>query len=570
MCGIFGYYAKRISSLSADLTALNLLKHRGPDNTGYYKKESLFSGHTRLSILDTSFHGNQPFISPCKKIILTINGEIYNFKSLIKKLSKDVKLRSASDSEVLLYYYLQFGLSKTLNDIEGMYAFTIVDLRSNNIFLCRDRFGVKPLFYHHNEDSIYWSSEAKSILSHKGIDNFKKRYESIYDYLTYLYVPTPYTLYEDIFKLEPGSYIKYNIDNNSKLIVNYYTLYDKINNFDSINETCPSLYELIDESIQEQLVADVPLGTLLSGGVDSSIITHHSSKYINELYSFNLYFNVDSHNESKYAKNVSMLCNTIHSEFELNHSDIDKYFDFITRSFDEPLGDSSVYPTFFISKFASNTCKVLLSGDGADEIFGGYNYYSRFLSENSDMEDSSNSIYLNCKNSFVRKLINKLQCRYLTGFDLFAKLKGGLIRSEKSFYRKLFEIPIDYDDYWYFKKYYRTSIPIYKRFRYLDISTYLHDDILTKVDRMSMLNSVEVRVPFIKSKIVENAFKLKNDDIFTNGILKYKLKSSYKNIFDNNILFRSKRGFSTPFTKLNKSTKAKDLLSNKVLSYFHN
>ena len=569
MCGIFGYYAKRPSPLSTDLAALNLLEHRGPDNTGYYKKVNLFTGHTRLSILDTSSLGNQPFISPCKKIILTVNGEIYNFKSLIKKLSKDVKFKSSSDSEVLLYYYLQYGLTKTLNDIEGMYAFTIVDLRSNNIFICRDRFGIKPLFYHHNEHSLYWASEAKSILSHLGINNFKKRYESIYDYLTYLYVPTPFTLYEDIFKLEPGSYLKYNINNNNKLIVNYYNLFDKINNFESAKDNCPSLYELIDESILEQLEADVPVGTFLSGGVDSSIITHHCSKYINDLHSFNLYFNVDSHNESKYAKNVSMLCKTIHNEFELSYSDIDKYFDFITQSFDEPLGDSSVYPTFFISEFASNTCKVLLSGDGADEIFGGYNYYSRFLDEDSNMDDSSMSIYLNCKNSFVRKLINKLQCRYLSGFDLFAKLKGGLIRNEKSFYRKLFEIPNDYDDYWYFKKYYRSSIPMYKRFRYLDISTYLHDDILTKVDRMSMLNSVEVRVPFIKSKIVENAFKLKHEDIITNGILKYKLKKTYKNVFDHNILFRPKRGFSTPFTKLNKSTKIDDLLSTKILSYFH-
>jgi asparagine synthase (glutamine-hydrolysing) len=264
-----------------------------------------------------------------------------------------------------------------------------------------------------------------------------------------------------------------------------------------------------------------------------------------------------------------MLCKTIHNEFELSYSDIDKYFDFITQSFDEPLGDSSVYPTFFISEFASNTCKVLLSGDGADEIFGGYNYYSRFLNENISMDDSGTSIYLNCKNSIVRKFINKLQNKYLTGFDLFTKLKGGLTRNEKSFYRKLFKIPSDYDDYWYFKKYYHSSIPVYDRFRYLDISTYLHDDILTKVDRMSMLNSIEVRVPFIKSRIVESAFKLNLQDIYNNGILKYKLKQTYNNIFDNNILFRPKRGFSTPFTKINKSLKSNDILTNKVLSCYY-
>ena len=568
MCGIFGYYANSLTPLSTDLKALNLLKHRGPDNTGYYKKENLFIGHTRLSILDPSPLGNQPFISPCKNVFLTINGEIYNFKTLINKLPKDVKLISSSDSEVLLFYYLHYGLSKTLEDIEGMYAFSIVDLRTNHIYLCRDRFGIKPLFYHENINSIYWSSEAKSILSYLGTDNFNKRYESIYDYLTYLYVPSPFTLYHDIFKLEPGTYLKYNINNNSKTIVKYYNLFDKINNFNPIIDSCTSLYETIDESIQEQLVADVPLGTLLSGGVDSSIITHHCSKYINNLHSFNLFFNVDSHNESKYAKNVSSLCKTVHSEFELSLSDINKNFNFITKSFDEPLGDSSVYPTFFISEFASNTCKVLLAGDGADEIFGGYNYYSRFLNEDENMDECF-SIYLNCKNSIVRKIVNRLQCNFLTGFDLFTKLKGGLIRNEKSFYRKLFKIPHDYDDYWYFKKYYRPSIPIYSRFRYLDISTYLHDDILTKVDRMSMLNSVEVRVPFITSKIVENAFKLNLEDIYKNGILKYRLKQTYKNIFDNNILFRSKRGFSTPFTKLNKSTTSDDLLINKVLGFYY-
>ena len=269
MCGIFGNINKNEINLNFSRRALNKLIHRGPDQQGEYITKNLYMGHRRLSILDLSENGKQPMESD--NTVITVNGEIYNFKELKSELTQKYHFKSSSDSEVILYGYEEWGLEGLLERIDGMYAIAIYDKKNRLLHLARDRYGIKPLYYSKANGSFCWASELKAIKTFSGEENLSIDYTAVYDYLTYLYIPTPKTLYCDVYKLSPAHYLTYDINEFKIYVSKYWELpvqERKIN----LNDASHQIKDLVSKSVHSQMVSDVPVGFFLSGGIDSSVI----------------------------------------------------------------------------------------------------------------------------------------------------------------------------------------------------------------------------------------------------------------------------------------------------------
>lgn len=554
MCGLFGIFSKNLINKKLAIESLNTLSHRGPDNEGYYFKENIFIGHRRLSILDLSVNGSQPMFDKEKNIIISVNGEIYNYKELKSALITKYDFKSNSDSEVILHGYKEWGIDLLLSKIDGMFAFSIYDKIKKKLFLVRDRIGIKPLFYSFINGEYTYASELKAIIKYYNSNiNLQFDNTAIYDFLTYLYIPSPKSLYKNIFKLEPAHYVEIDLFNFKYKKKQYWHLEYKKDEKISLYEAKEELISLLKKSINEQMISDVPVGFFLSGGIDSSTVVALASELSDNINTYSIGFENDPRDETKFAEIISSKFKTNHKKKIVTLFEVQQLKNNIKTWYDEPFGDTSCYPSYIVSKLAKQSSTVILTGDGGDELFGGYKWYKSFEKYRKYGFNSLLSLPLKeYNNKFFNKINSRYENYFLNDFQLYSKLLTGESAKLKSNYRKFLNIPHDYDDYWFFKKFYINELPLPTRLQYLDFHTYLPEDILTKVDRVSMSVSLEARVPYLSKELIEFSFSLPNKFIFHNNKLKGFLKESLKTILPHEILNREKQGFSIPLSKWNK------------------
>jgi len=551
MCGIFGFTNFKKQDLEQARDSLHTLHHRGPDQWNDYYNENIYMGHQRLSILDLSDHGKQPMIDPAGNVIITVNGEIYNFLEIKKELESKYNFNSTSDSEVVLYGYMEWGIDKLLEKIDGMYAISIYDRKNNLLYLARDRVGIKPLFFGVLNNQISWASELKAIqklYENENILNYD--YTAFYDFLTYRYVPTPKTIYKNIFKLEPAHLLKIDTKTNTFEKTQYWQL--EIRTCDDDIETAKKkIYKLVEKSVDEQMVADVPVGFFLSGGMDSSTIVALASNNHTDINTFSIGFEDNSRDETHFAELVADMYKTKHHKKILDENIINEMFHKIIEWYDEPCALSSSYPNYLVSKLARENSIVVLTGDGGDEVFGGYNWYKTFqrLKKHSTpfFRFLRPLLQMLQKRNVFRRISRKLETSFLLDdLEIYTKLMSGMLKDQKEKYKDLWGIDKDYDDYWYFRKHYREEFDYYTKLQYLDFHTFLPDACLSKVDRTSMSVSLECRVPLLSKEIIEYSFSLKDEIRIYNCELKGVMKEAFRKILPNEILERDKKGFSAP------------------------
>lgn len=542
MCGILGgnnnkwNYRKGIESMC----------HRGPDGTQIENLGDFTLAFNRLAIMDLSKNGMQPMFSNDKKVVVVFNGEIYGYKKLRNNLiRKGYQFRSTSDTEVILNAYLEWG-EKFVTKVDGMFGIAIYDKRDWQIRLFRDRVGIKPLYYYYDGTNFGFSSELKGIVNMCNTLQLEVDNTAVYDYLNYTYIPEPKTYYKNVYKLLPGHRMTFDIK--TKQIIkdsSYWKL-----NVNSRQETQRKQDELIDElryliqeSVMEQMIADVPIGTFLSGGVDSSILTYESQKINSQIETFSIGFTHPVYNELSYAKEIAEKY-----KLNLNSKMFDRRiyrqnFNKLKGWYDEPFADISAYPTYLVSKLAKEKVAVVLAGDGGDEIFGGYNRQKALWKK--EKEKAPDNIFI----SRIYSKVHREKTDYYWLDDLTFLLRGNcwVLQTNDKSLRKQLGISKDYDMFWAYRKYYIKDLPPMTRVQYLDVKTHLPGDILTRTDRASMAVSLETRVPFLSKKIIEFAFSLSEEDRCPRGEQKGLLKKAYEDEIGKSILYREKQGFCIPY-----------------------
>lgn len=579
MCGINGVYSTKTDEQLLNVVSQmnNEIIHRGPDDDGFFEevnsKYSISMGMRRLSIIDLNT-GNQPIFSDDKSKVVVFNGEIYNYKKLKDLLiAKGVDFKTSSDTEVIIKLYDEYGVD-SFGMLDGMFAFSIFDKKLDKVFVVRDFFGEKPLYYYHKKNHFFWASELKSIKNQcKSELILSKNSVSLFFQLTY--IPAPHTIYENVFKLEPNSYLELNCAKNSfalnkiKEIKNSeHKSYDHL----SFDQAKKITKELIFDSVESRSISDVSIGTFLSGGVDSSIISYCLSKQLTKkIDTFSIGFQKKSFDETDKARTVSKIINSNHHEYIISDEDLISDTQHILLNYDEPFADPSALPTFLVSKYTSNYVKVALTGDGGDELFAGYNkYYMGKL----------NSIYSKYIPKSFHNLLLKNSSRFLRNTS---DIRGFVFKANKLLKA------IDYDDNFYFKiislgfqekellslfnsptknhellKYYKKSfnnISSLNYYRDIDRKLSLEGDLLVKVDRASMLNSIECRSPFLNKKILNFTSQLPENYLLNGWNKKFLLKESFKEFFPANFLNKSKQGFAVPVGDWLKNSFKSELLS---------
>ena len=559
MCGIAGYVGE---GGRGDLEKMvDAIKHRGPDDKGIFLVGDVGLAHARLSVIDLSERGHQPMFNEDKTIGIVFNGEIYNFKELRNELIKlGYKFKSDTDTEVIIYLYEEFGES-CFERLNGMFAIGLYDFKQKKLILARDRMGEKPLYWSFFGGTLMFASELRAIMEHR---IFKKELnlDALNKYLTYEYVPTPHSIFKNVYKLEPANYLVY--QNKEIKKIKFWEI--EFNNSDiSFDEAITQLDKKINESVKLRMVSDVPFGVFLSGGLDSSTIAYYAQKNSSrKIKTFSVNFEEKSFDESKYAKKVSDILGTEHYDQLLTAKNLIETLSTIDL-IDEPIGDASIIPTYLLSKHARNYVTVALGGDGGDELFAGYPTFQADV-----LAGIYEKIPTLIKKIFLEKIIHKIpetDNNFSLGFRLktFVKGLGGdknyrhhrwlgsftAEEKEKLFKREIWneiDAKKDFEEIDYYLKNIKAEDHRNKTLG-LYMRTYLMDEVLVKVDRASMKNSLEIRSPFLDPNLVELAnslpfsFKLKG---FTT---KYILKKLMEDKLPGSIVYRKKKGFGIPLSR---------------------
>ena len=379
MCGLFGVVNANRAAINLDRArhARDVLTHRGPDQAGEWADApGVYVGHRRLSILDTSIAARQPMTSGL--INVSVNGEIYNFRSLRKELEQaGYKFQSTSDSEVVLHGYRQWGIEQLVHRLEGMYAALIYDGERGRILAFRDRVGIKPFYYYHVGTRLVWASELKAICDYLPEADLTIDPEAILDFLVYRYIPAPKALYRGVSKLPAASILTYEIDSNTLAVNRYWDLPDQvIDESEDVLER--DLLEKIEATVTSQLASDVPIGLLLSGGLDSSAIAVFASRHLPGMQSYSLGFPDAGRDETPIARVMADAVGAKHHTTYFAKDDMSNIAHRLRNRFDEPFADTSAFPTYDVCAFAREQLTVTLRGDGGDELFGGYRWYERY------------------------------------------------------------------------------------------------------------------------------------------------------------------------------------------------
>ena len=576
MCGIAGIFAFSSQGekfLSKTTDAIQTLNLRGPDAHGVFQHSKVSLGHTRLSIIDTSEASAQPMTDSSGRYTIVYNGEFYNYKAVREELKESgVKFKSEGDTEVLLQLYIQEG-EKCVEKVNGFFAFAIYDKQKQSLFIARDRFGIKPLLYFQDEDKIIFASELKAIIKYeipKEIDHI-----SLFSYLQLNYVPAPYTMLTNVKKLEPGHFLTITNNHISEPIQYYKIPYnpDKtvdvgVDNYQSAQDT---LYKKMEQAVESRLISDVPLGTFLSGGIDSSIITSLAAQKVSNLSSFSIGFKDEPFfDETKFARLMAKKAGTKHTVFEVSNKELFDNLENVLDYFDEPFADSSAIAVYILCQQTKDHISVALSGDGADEIFSGYNkhmaeYRARYpgikeqlvkglspliaklpQSRNSSLSNLSRQI---SKFSSGAKLSNKL--RYWRWASIIDEEEANYLIKEKRATRTQ---RLSDDGFSYKKRKERFLKTIRKvgdinDVLLTDMNLVLQNDMLKKVDCMSMANSLEVRTPFLDHNVVDYAFSLPVDFKINGRTRKKILIDTFGHLLPEELLNRPKKGFEVPMLK---------------------
>jgi asparagine synthase (glutamine-hydrolysing) len=590
MCGIAGVFAfndegkKKIQLIHASIQTLN---QRGPDNKEIYQKENFALAHARLAIIDTSNAANQPFRDQTGVYTIVFNGEIFNFKSLKEELiNQGVSFRTESDTEVLLNLYILEG-QNCLNKLNGFFAFTIHNSETNELFIARDRYGIKPFLYCLHKDYFCFASELKALLKFEIDKEINKAAVMQYFHLNYL--AGNHSILNGVNKLPPGHFA---ILKNSQLHIDcYYKLPAQIGketqnlNFE---QSCTKLYDLLNDAVKLRMIADVPLGAFLSGGIDSSVITALASKHTKHLNTFSIGFKDEPmFDETAYAQLVAKKCNTNHTVFSLTNNDLFENLHDMLAYIDEPFADSSALNVFILSQQTRKKVTVALSGDGADEMFAGYNKHAAAFAVLNNQYQIKHLKHLA---PIFKVLPQSRNSKYGNLIRQFDKLTNGAQLSDAERYwrwagfydedqlQELFHP--DFLNQSNKKIYLQDKANLLNAFAenqpqsmnqvlLTDMKMVLAGDMLTKVDSMSMANSLEVRVPFLDYRVVDFAFKLPDNFKISRKNRKIILKETFKNELPAEIFHRSKKGFEVPLLKWFqtdlKSFIVDDLLSEKTI-----
>jgi len=566
MCGITGIYAfnmiGRVSMINI-ANATDALSSRGPDFQNIYNDQQVALGHRRLSIIDTSPDGHQPMWDSSGRYCIIFNGEIYNYKELKEQhLSDDLKLQSATDTEILLYLYIKKG-KDCLNDLNGFFAFAIYDMTEQSVFVARDRMGIKPLYYMHDENRVLFASEMKSIMAY-GIEK-EIDYTALYTYLQLNYIPAPRTIFNSVKKLMPGQCME--VSNEGVSIDTYYHLPDKKVTVANDYEGHKTQFKtLMANAVEKRLVADVPLGSFLSGGIDSSVVATLAAQRKPDLHTFSIgYADEKFFDETSYAKEVAKKIGTEHTVFSLTNKDLYAHVDNILNYIDEPFADSSAIAVYILSKETRKHATVALSGDGADELFAGYNKHAALFSMQHGGAKASMvkalgplwSMLPKSRNGKVTNIFRQLdrfsKSAKLNSKERYWQLAGFVDENDASqLLNSDAKANLIREDYNSFKSSLLKHIPTdagLNDYLMTDTLLVLPDDMLTKVDRMSMANSLEVRVPFLDHEVVEFAFSLDESAKINSTIRKRIVQDSFKDLLPESLYNRPKKGFEVPLLK---------------------
>ena len=554
MCGIAGkiFFDKHRNLSLTELKKMSdVIEHRGPDDEGHYINNNVGLAFRRLSIIDLHT-GHQPLANENGSLWITFNGEVYNFKEQRAKLEgKGYKFKTNTDTEVIVNLYQEYG-EKCVGYLRGMFAFVIWDDKKKQLFGARDRFGIKPFHYYIDDEKFVWGSEMKSILA---TDTIKKdiSLESLDYYFAYGYTPRNKSIYKQISKLKPGhSFVFKPFDKDKLSIKQYWKVFYNPDHTKSEEYWKEALYETLSEAVKMRMISDVPLGAFLSGGVDSSTVVAlmalNSDKPIK---TFSIGFKEEKYNELKYAQIVADKYKTDHHEFIVEPQSIELLPDLV-KAYDEPFADSSAIPTYYVSKYTREHVTVALSGDGGDELFAGYSSYDKMM-------------MLNKKKHYPKALfsaINKMIPDYMFGKGMSYYLSkdkeniGAYFNLWKDYERREVFLPEIRSN---FEKNYAENLKMdflnkssdadfLTKMQQLDMQTYMVDDILTKVDRASMMNSLEARVPLIDHKFAELSFTIPSELKMKGNIKKYILKESFSTILPPEIISHKKQGFAIPLS----------------------
>lgn len=562
MCGIFGILSPDPQHFQAAGDQLKIIRHRGPDEEGTWTGEGIFLGSCRLSIIDIA-GGHQPIFNENNTCCIVYNGELYNFIELRPELeAKGHIFKTHTDTEVVLHAYEEWGVS-CLKRFNGMFAFAIWDDRKKLLLLARDRIGEKPLYYYRDNDRLTFASEIKSIVADPTVPRIVNP-RGLTNFLAFGHSIAPDTMYKDIYKLLPGHYI---IAQGSRITtVQYWDVGDEPqlphgSNL-SEDEYAERIMTLLDDSVRRRIVADVPVGAFLSGGIDSSVVVALMKRHTtNRVKTFSLGFSIGgAYNELSDAKRVATYLDTEHYELEVNHADMIETLQKLVYHYDEPFGDPANFPVYLLSKFARGEVKVVLTGEGGDELFGGYRRYAA---------DQLATVY----QKLPKLITGGLLPRIINGLPRLRRIKRTLhtlpISDPASRYAawlQVFKPEIqkellrpailsqlsDYDPTWPYIHYYNRSLngldslDHLNRIMYVDVKTWLADAYMEKIDKATMACSLEGRLPFLDHRLVELAFQIPSRYKIRGWSTKRILKYAVRNLLPAEVLNKPKHGFAVP------------------------
>ena len=541
MCGFVGYINKEKDKKDNIKKMADLIAHRGPDSEGYYTDENIALGFRRLSIIDLN-NGSQPIYNEDKSKVIIFNGEIYNFEPLRKDLiKKGHTFTTKTDTEVILHGYEEYG-EKILDKLRGMFAFVIYDKNTKELFAARDFYGIKPLYYAKMGNTFIFGSEIKSFLIHP---HFKKElnYKMLEYYLTFQYSPGNETFFKNVYKLMPGHYLKYK---NGKLeIKKYYEIKFKQDKSKTYDEWKQGIKERLADSIKAHKISDVEVGSFLSSGVDSSYIAACSD--VDK--TFTVGFNNEKYSEINYAKDLSEKINTQNISKIITKEEYFKNLPNIIYYMDEPVADPSAIALYFVTQIASENVKVSLSGEGSDEIFGGYNIYQEPLTDAWYYKipypirfaiGKVASIFPHKRgiNFLIRRGL-KLEDRFIGNAFIFNNKEVKKILRNKRKTKGFQDLTKPYYD----KVAGKDDIT---KMQYIDFNFWLVGDILTKADKMSMANSLEVRVPFLDRPLIDYATSLPTEYKVDKNTTKKIFRDIASEVLEDKVSTKKKLGFPVP------------------------
>ena len=583
MCGICGFISRKCITIDQLKKMNDTMYHRGPNDSG----EEIFQvgngyylgfAQRRLSIMDLSMLGHQPMYSNDKRIVITYNGEIYNFQDIKKELG-DYPFKSQCDTEVILAAYLKWGLS-CIDRFRGMFAIALYDREKEELYLIRDRVGKKPLYYWLDQDNIVFASELKPIMEYPGFPRVIRK-DVIGRYLYQQYICEPDTIFENVYKVEPGQVICFHVkeEEASERVTSwkYWDIAqvhqakaaDKVNSYEQAKE---ELTAILKDAVAKRMIADVPLGTFLSGGYDSSLVTALAQSLSNEpVKTYSIGFHEENYNEARYAKEVAKHLGTNHTELYVDEKAMFHMLDDIAKYYDEPFADSSQIPSMLVSQLASKDVTVVLSGDGGDEFFCGYNVYD-YVAKAQKLGVLGRVVNGVCsvpplkKADFISKLPFQVQV-IARNDNPQTKTQLGNIRYMELISRMVVEQGMPYQ-YEIENKYHEKNWQ--ERRMLVDEDTYLVGDILCKVDRASMKYSLETRCPLLDVNVVEYSYRLPHEFKYYNGVKKRILKDIAYEYIPRELLDRPKVGFSVPLDQWMRGPLREQLLDVSESSFLCN